>query len=85
MAELVASWRRPPNPENDYKEVFNKQTKRCNDFLSEGSISSVDQKARRTADASSTPGCGGGPFSQGPFLVQTALWRSYSPVNGGTH
>ena len=67
MAEPVASWRRPPIPENDYKEVFNKQTKRCNDFLSEGWISSVDQKARRSADASSTPGCGRGPFSRVHF------------------
>ena len=47
--------------------------------------SSVDQKARRIADASSTRGCGRGFFCQSQFSMQTLIWCSYSPVSSGTH
>ena len=64
MAERRMPLRRPPNPASDYKEVVNKQTQVYNYFFLKGWKSSVDRKARRNADASSTPGSGRGPFSQ---------------------
>ena len=42
-------------------------------LLLEGWNSSVDQRARRNDDASSTPRCSRGPFSQSQFSVQTLL------------
>ena len=54
-------------------------------FFLEGWNSSVDQKARRNDDVSSTPGCSRGPFSQSQFSVQTLLYFSYSPVNNETY